>query len=138
VHSGQVVVLRGQGVTGSPGMGMASQLVFGLDGAGLTGQVAVVTDGQLSGLVNKGIVVGEVSPEAAAGGPLALVRDGDIIRIDVPARTADLDVPAGELARRKAALQVRPDPKEVGWLSVYQRLVRPLPEGAVLRPKESS
>jgi len=135
VHSGQVVVLRGQGVTGSPGMGMASQLVFGLDGAGLTGQVAVVTDGQLSGLVNKGIVVGEVSPEAAAGGPLALVRDGDIIRIDVPARTADLDVPAGELARRKAALQVRPDPKEVGWLSVYQRLVRPLPEGAVLRPK---
>ena len=138
VHSGQVVVLRGQGVTGSPGMGMASQLVFGLDGAGLTGQVAVVTDGQLSGLVNKGIVVGEVSPEAAAGGPLALVRDGDIIRIDVPARTADLDVPAGELARRKAALQVRPDPKEVGWLSVYQRLVRPLPEGAVLRPKETS
>ena len=136
VHSGQVVVLRGQGVTGSPGMGMASQLVFGLDGAGLTGQVAVVTDGQLSGLVNKGIVVGEVSPEAAAGGPLALVRDGDIIRIDVPARTADLDVPAGELARRKAALQVRPDPKEVGWLSVYQRLVRPLPEGAVLRPAE--
>jgi len=138
VHSGQVVILRGQGVTGSPGMGMASQLVFALDGAGLTGQVAVVTDGQLSGLVNKGIVVGEVSPEAAAGGPLALVQDGDIIRIDVPARTADLDVPAGELARRKAALQVRPDPKEVGWLSVYQRLVRPLPEGAVLRPKESS
>ena len=66
-------------------MGMASRLVFALDGAGLTGQVAVVTDGQLSGLVNKGIVVGEVSPEAAAGGPLALVRDGDTIRIDVPA-----------------------------------------------------
>ena len=71
IKAGQVVVLRGQGVTGSPGMGMASQLVFALDGAGLTGQVAVVTDGQLSGLVNKGIVVGEVSPEAAAGGPLA-------------------------------------------------------------------
>ena len=78
VKPGQVVVLRGQGVTGSPGMGMASQLVFALDGAGLTGQVAVVTDGQLSGLVNKGIVVGEVSPEAARGGPLALVEDGDI------------------------------------------------------------
>ena len=78
------MVLRGLGVTGSPGMGMASALVFALDGAGLTGQVAVVTDGQLSGLVNKGIVVGEVSPEAAAGGPLGLVRDGDSIRIDVP------------------------------------------------------
>src|SRR6202044_916914 len=104
IKAGQVVVLRGLGVTGSPGMGMASQLVFALDGAGLTGQVAVVTDGQLSGLVNKGIVVGEISPEAAAGGPLGLVRAGDIIRIDVPGRTADLEVSAGELAERKAAL----------------------------------
>jgi dihydroxy-acid dehydratase len=137
VEPGQVVVLRGLGVTGSPGMGMASALVFALDGAGLTGQVAVVTDGQLSGLVNKGIVVGEVSPEAAAGGPLGLVRDGDTISIDVPARTADLQVPAEELARRRAALAADPPtrPAEVGWLSVYQRLVRPLPEGAVLRPR---
>ena len=105
VSAGQVVVLRGQGPTGSPGMGMASQLVFALDGAGLTGQVAVVTDGQLSGLVNKGIVVGEVSPEAARGGPLALVRDGDPIRIDVPGRAADLDVPAAELERRRQSLR---------------------------------
>jgi dihydroxy-acid dehydratase len=145
VHSGDVVVLRGQGPTGSPGMGMASQLVFALDGAGLTGQVAVVTDGQLSGLVNKGIVVGEVSPEAARGGPLALVRDGDLIRIDVPARTADLDVPAAELDRRRTAPATPagsdprrpgsdPRPPERGWLSIYQRLVRPLPEGAVLGP----
>ena len=77
-----------------------------------------------------------MSPEAAAGGPLALVEDGDIIRIDVPGRTASLDVPADELDRRKAGLQAGPGPKEVGWLSVYQRLVRPLPEGAVLRPAE--
>jgi dihydroxy-acid dehydratase len=135
IPQGTVVVLRGQGVTGSPGMGMASRLVFALDGAGLTGEVAVVTDGQLSGLVNKGIVVGEVSPEAAAGGPLALVENGDMIRIDVPGRTADLDVPADELGRRKAALRASPPSGEVGWLSVYQRLVRPLPEGAVLRPR---
>jgi dihydroxy-acid dehydratase len=117
-------------------MGMASQLVFALDGAGLTGQVAVVTDGQLSGLVNKGIVVGEVSPEAAAGGPLALVRSGDRIRIDVLARTADLDVPDAELDRRRAGLAAPPPggtgPREKGWLRIYQRLVRPLPEGAVL------
>jgi dihydroxy-acid dehydratase len=140
VEAGHVVVLRGLGVTGSPGMGMASQLVFALDGAGLTGQVAVVTDGQLSGLVNKGIVVGEASPEAARGGPLALLTGGDTIRIDVPGRTADLDVPADELARRQEALQAGPpasggQAREVGWLSVYQRLVRPLPEGAVLRPR---
>jgi dihydroxy-acid dehydratase len=140
VRPGQVVVLRGQGPTGSPGMGMASQLVFALDGAGLTSLVAVVTDGQLSGLVNKGIVVGEVSPEAARGGPLALVRDGDVIRIDVPGRTADLDVPAAELDRRRAAPVTAdpagsdPRPPERGWLSIYQRLVSPLPEGAVLGP----
>jgi dihydroxy-acid dehydratase len=134
VVPGEVVVLRGQGPTGSPGMGMASQLVFALDGAGLTGQVAVVTDGQLSGLVNKGIVVGEVSPEAARGGPLALVRDGDMIRIDVPGRTADLDVAASELAQRRADLPPPPPSQERGWLSAYARLDRPLPEGAVLLP----
>jgi dihydroxy-acid dehydratase len=139
VRPGDVVVLRGQGPTGSPGMGMASQLVFALDGAGLTGQVAVVTDGQLSGLVNKGIVVGEVSPEAAAGGPLALLRTGDRIRIDVLARVADLDVPEDELSRRRAALTApwpTPGDPEKGWLSIYQRLVRPLPEGAVLTPRQ--
>jgi dihydroxy-acid dehydratase len=135
VQAGDVVVLRGQGPTGSPGMGMASQLVFALDGAGLTGQVAVVTDGQLSGLVNKGIVVGEVSPEAAAGGPLALVRAGDRIRIDVLGRVADLDVPHDELERRRASLAPPPPSGEKGWLSIYQRLVRPLPEGAVLLPR---
>jgi dihydroxy-acid dehydratase len=134
VRPGEVVVLRGQGPTGSPGMGMASRLVFALDGAGMTGQVAVVTDGQLSGLVNKGIVVGEVSPEAARGGPLALVKDGDVIRIDVPGRTADLDVPADELEKRRAALPPRAPSPERGWLSAYARLVRPLPEGAVLLP----
>jgi dihydroxy-acid dehydratase len=135
VRGGEVVVLRGQGPTGSPGMGMASQLVFALDGAGLTGKVAVVTDGQLSGLVNKGIVVGEVSPEAAAGGPLALVRSGDQIHIDVPARIANLGVTKTELDSRRASLTQPPAPAEKGWLRIYQRLVRPLPEGAVLRER---
>src|SRR5205823_12298656 len=133
VEPGQVVVLRGQGPKGSPGMGMASRMVFQLDGAGFTGQVAVVTDGQLSGLVNKGIVIGEVSPEAADGGPLAPGRDGDPIRIDVRGRTVDLDVPEDELARRRAGLADAPDAGEHGWLSIYQRLVRPLQDGAVLR-----
>jgi dihydroxy-acid dehydratase len=133
IRGGEVVVLRGQGPTGSPGMGMASRLVFALDGAGLTGSIAVVTDGQLSGLVNKGIVVGEVSPEAAAGGPLALVEDGDQISIDVVARQANLDVDDAELRRRRAALAQPPPSQEKGWLSIYRRLVTPLPEGAVLR-----
>ncbi len=134
IEPGQVVVLRGLGVTGSPGMGMASRPVFALDGAGLTGQVAVVTDGQLSGLVNKGIVVGEVSPEAAAGGPLALVRNGDQISIDVVGRFVNLDVPETELAARRAQLAPAAEATERGWLSIYQRSVRPLPDGATLTP----
>jgi hypothetical protein len=133
IRGGEVVVLREQGPTGSPGMGMASRLVFALDGAGLTGSVAVVTDGQLSGLVNKGIVVGEVSPEAAVGGPLALVRDGDQIAIDVAARQVNLDVAGAELRRRRAGLAAPPPSPERGWLSIYRRLVTPLPQGAVLR-----
>lgn len=132
IEAGQVVVLRGLGPRGSPGMGMASRPVFALDGAGLTGQVAVVTDGQLSGLVNKGIVVGEVSPEAADGGPLALVRNGDVISIDVVARRVDLEVAEERLAERRADLDGGTSAEERGWLSIYRRLVRPLGEGAVL------
>ena len=69
MRPGDVLVLRGLGPVGTPGMGMASQAVFALNGAGLTEQVAVVTDGQLSGLVNKGIVVGEVAPGRRAARP---------------------------------------------------------------------
>ncbi|HEV7627654.1 MAG TPA: dihydroxy-acid dehydratase, partial [Streptomyces sp.] len=142
VEPGSVLVLRGLGPKGTPGMGMASRPVFALDGAGLTGQVAVVTDGQLSGLVNKGVVVGEVSPEAADGGPLALVHDGDTIAIDLSSRRADLHVPDAELALRREALAEADSsagPRDAdgttrGWLSVYRRTVRPLQEGAVLSP----
>ena len=104
VRPGQVVVLTGLGLRGSPGMGLTSAFVFAIDGAGLGDQVAVVTDGQMSGLVNKGLVVAEVSPEGALGGPLGLVRDGDVIPVDVDARTLDLEVPADELERRRAEL----------------------------------
>ena len=130
IRPGHVVVLRGLGVKGAPGMGMASALVFALDGAGLGGQVAVVTDGQLSGLVNKGLVVGEVSPEAADGGPLGLVEPGDEIESDVARRFVNLNVAAKLLAARQAKLA--PVAAERGWLDVYRRTVGPLPRGAVL------
>jgi dihydroxy-acid dehydratase len=129
---GDVVVLRGLGVRGGPGMGMASRVVFALDGAGLGADVAFVTDGQLSGLVNKGLVVGEVTPEAATGGPLALVADGDRIVIDAEARTIDLDVPATELAARRAKLKLVDQHSEEGWLAIYERSVQPLSKGAAL------
>jgi dihydroxy-acid dehydratase len=132
VRAGQVVVLTGLGLRGAPGMGLTSAFVFALDGAGLSEQVVVITDGQMSGLVNNGLVVAEVSPEGAIGGPLGLVRDGDEISVDVDARTVDLHVPDAELERRRAALAPLPAPTGCGWLSVYARSVQPLTRGATL------
>ncbi|TVZ01438.1 hypothetical protein EAS64_33215 [Trebonia kvetii] len=109
-----------------------SALMFAIDGAGLSGSVAVITDGQMSGLVNGGLVVAEVSPEGAAGGPLGLVRDGDMISIDVDARALDLEVSAAELDARRAELPPLRAPAGCGWLSVYARTVTPLGAGATL------
>jgi dihydroxy-acid dehydratase len=130
--AGDVVVLTGLGLRGSPGMGLTSALMFAIDGAGLSTSVAVITDGQMSGLVNGGLVIAEVSPEGAAGGPLGLVRDGDVIAIDVNARTVDLEVEPAELAARLAALPPLAAPTGCGWLSVYARSVAPLGAGATL------
>lgn len=132
VPEGCVLVLRGLGPVGSPGMGMASNVVFALNGAGLTGKVAVVTDGQLSGLVNQGIVLGEVKPEGALPGPLRLVVDGDPIAIDIPARSADLQVDGDVLRLREASLPQAEAKETAGWLGVYARNVTPLVNGATL------
>jgi dihydroxy-acid dehydratase len=112
--------------------GSASRVVFAVDSAGLTNDVAVVTDGQLSGLCNKGLTVAEVSPEAAIGGPLSLVANGDRITIDVDRRSLDLDVPETELADRRARRGQPTLPKSSGYLSIYQRTVQPMSTGAVL------
>lgn len=136
VRPGDVAVLRGLGLRGSPGMGFTSAFVFALDGAGLGGDVAVVTDGQMSGLVNTGLTVAEVAPEAAVGGPLGLVRDGDLISIDVDRRRIDLEVADDVLAERRAAAPPAPAPTGCGWLSVYARNVQPLSAGATLGTSE--
>ena len=132
VQAGQVLVLSGLGLRGSPGMGFTSAFIFALDGAGLGDDVVVVTDGQMSGLVNKGLVVAEVAPEGALGGPLGLVEDGDPISVDVEARTVDLEVDADVLAERRARLAPLPRPTGCSWLSVYAREVRPVSPGATL------
>src|SRR5690606_33900889 len=100
LRPGDVAVIRGIGVSGAPGLGLTSAFIFALHARGLAHSVAFVTDGQFSGLVNQGITVGEVSPEAAADGPLGRVQDGDVIDIDLAAGTVDLLVPADELAAR--------------------------------------
>ena len=132
VRAGDVLVVSGLGPIGSPGMGMTSAVVFALDGAGLGEQVVVVTDGQLSGLVNRGLVVGEVSPEGAVGGPIGLVEDGDRIEVDVDARTIELRVDEAVLAARRAARPASAPAVGCSWLAQYARAVRPLIEGATL------
>ena len=134
IRRGNVVVMRCMGVRGGPGMSMASALVFALDGAGMGEDVAVITDGQLSGLVNRGLVVGEITPETLAGGPLWAARDGDIIAIDVPGRSITLDVDEAEIARRLAGEPAPRPGAATGWLSIYQRTVQPLARGASLIP----
>jgi dihydroxy-acid dehydratase len=133
IRPGHVVVTRGAGVCGGPGMGGgSSKVVFALDGAGLGEQVAMLTDGHLSGLVCKGLVVAEVSPEASSGGPLALVEDGDRITIDLETRRCDLDVSEKELERRRARWTPPVAQFDSGWLQIYRRNVGPLSQGAVL------
>jgi dihydroxy-acid dehydratase len=136
IASGAVAVLAGMGCRGGPGMALASGFVAAVDGAGLSASVAVITDGQLSGL-NRGIAIGQVSPEAAVGGPLGLVRDGDPIIIDVDSRLVTLGVDEAELARRAKAAPPHTPADERGWLHIYERVVQPITRGAVLvEPKE--
>jgi dihydroxy-acid dehydratase len=129
IHPGDVVVLRMMGPMGGPGTVFACSMMAALVGAGLGDRVAVVTDGELSGL-NRGITVGQVMPEAAAGGPLAVVREGETIRINVPARRIDLQVDDLEERTKKwtpPTRELRP-----GWLSIYSEIVQPIQQGAVL------
>jgi dihydroxy-acid dehydratase len=112
-------------------MALASGFVAALDGAGRSTAVAVVTDGQLSGL-NRGIAIGQVSPEAAMGGLLALVEDGDEIVIDVERHTVTLEVAEETLAARRASTKPLVPADERGWLSIYARTVAPMQSGAVL------
>ena len=136
VKSGHVLVVRGMGPKGGPGMaGPASAVVFALDAAGLQNEVAFVSDGQLSGLCNKGLTVAEVSPEAAVGGPLSLVESGDRITIDVDRHILDLEVPAEELLERRQRRGPAVLPESRGYLSIYQRSVQPMSTGAVLVKK---
>lgn len=133
IKPGIVVVLRHLGPRGGPGVASASWFVAALNGAGLGESVAVVTDGQLSGL-NRGLAVNQVSPEAFDGGPLALVQDGDQIEIDILRRRLSLHVPLEELAGRRDLLQPASPSAERGWLSVFQRLAKPIYRGSTLTP----
>ena len=131
IRAGDVVVIRGEGPAGGPGMREMLAPTAALVGAGLGDQVALVTDGRFSG-ATRGPCIGHVCPEAAHGGPIALVREGDRISFDVAARRLDLEVEPAELERRRADWLPPEQPARQGYLARYQRLVGPADKGAVL------
>jgi dihydroxy-acid dehydratase len=130
VNAGDVVVIRYEGPRGGPGMREMLAVTAAIMGAGLGDSVALVTDGRFSG-ATRGFMVGHVAPEAASGGPIALVRDGDIVSIDEDTRRIDLEVPAAGLAARRQAWTAPPPRATVGVLAKYARLVSSAAEGAV-------
>jgi dihydroxy-acid dehydratase len=128
-----VLIVRYEGPKGGPGMRESLSLTAAVTGCGLGDKIAIVTDGRFSG-GTRNLSIGHVSPEAAEGGPIALVQDGDPIKVDLPGRTIDLVVDKAELEKRKADWQ-QPAPKfKRGWLSRYERLVTSAAHGAVLEP----
>ena len=131
IVSGDVVVIRYEGPKGGPGMREMLNPTSAICGMGLGESVALITDGRFSG-ATRGASIGHVSPEAAAGGPIALVQEGDIISIDIPNHAISVQLSDEELAARKAAW-VCPEPKiKTGYLARYAKLVSSADRGAIL------
>ncbi|MGH9723703.1 MAG: dihydroxy-acid dehydratase, partial [Candidatus Acidiferrales bacterium] len=127
IKAGDFVVIRYEGPKGGPGMREMLGVTAALIGQGLGGSVALITDGRFSGATH-GLMVGHVSPEAAAGGPIALLRDGDAITIDVNDRRLDVDA---DLNERKKTWKAPGREKPTGVFAKYARLVSSASEGAV-------
>jgi dihydroxy-acid dehydratase len=133
VAPGSVLVVRYEGPAGGPGMREMLAVTSSVVGAGLGESVALVTDGRFSG-ATRGLMVGHVAPEAARGGPLAAVRDGDLVTIDVDAGRLDLEVPPDERARRLAEWRAPPPRFTSGVFARYAAAVGSASDGAVLSP----
>ena len=131
INEGDVVVIRYEGPKGGPGMREMLNPTSAIMGSGLGSSVALITDGRFSG-ATRGASIGHVSPEAAVGGPIALIEEGDIIEIDIPANTINVKLSDEELAARKAKWQPREPKITTGYLARYQKLVSSGAQGAVL------
>jgi dihydroxy-acid dehydratase len=132
-QEGEVLVIRYEGPRGGPGMREMLSTTAALYGQGTGGKVALITDGRFSG-ATRGFCVGHVGPEAAIGGPIALVRDGDIIALDAEAGTIELEVPDRELAERRMAWRPRAHDFQSGALWKYAQIVGDASKGAVTHP----
>lgn len=132
IKAGEVVVIRYEGPKGGPGMREMLAPTATLMGMGMGDSVALITDGRFSG-GTRGPCIGHISPEAMEGGPIAFIRDGDTIELDIPARKIELKVSAGELEERKKAWKM-PKPKiNDGWLARYAKVVTSANTGAVVK-----
>lgn len=125
------MVIRYEGPKGGPGMREMLNPTSAIAGMGLGSSVALITDGRFSG-ASRGASIGHISPEAAVGGPIALVEEGDIIRINIPENKLELAVSEEEMARRKAAWQPREPKVNTGYLARYAAMVTSGNRGAVL------
>jgi dihydroxy-acid dehydratase len=133
IAEGSVIVIRYEGPKGGPGMREMLSTTAALYGQGMGEKVALITDGRFSG-ATRGFCIGHVGPEAAEGGPIGLVEDGDIIRIDAEAGTIDLDVDEAVLAERRAQWTARSNDYQAGTLWRYAQNVGPARTGAVTHP----
>ena len=131
IVAGDVVVIRYEGPKGGPGMREMLNPTSAIAGMGLGSTVALITDGRFSG-ASRGASIGHVSPEAAVGGPIALVEEGDMIYINIPECRLELKVSEEELARRKAAWTPRKPNVTTGYLARYAKMVTSANRGAVL------
>lgn len=132
IVSGDVVVIRYEGPKGGPGMREMLNPTSAIAGMGLGSSVALITDGRFSG-ASRGASIGHVSPEAAVGGPIALIEEGDIIAIDIPSNTINVKVSDEELAKRKAAWIPKEPRVKTGYLARYASMVTSADKGAILK-----
>ena len=137
VKAGDVVVIRHEGPRGGPGMQEMLAPTAALAGRGLADSVALITDGRFSG-ATRGGAIGHVSPEAAAGGPIALIEEGDLIEIDIPGRRLTLQVEDAVLSQRRMAWRPRPRKVTHGYLARYASMVTSADQGAILQTPETS
>lgn len=134
IVAGDVVVIRYEGPKGGPGMREMLNPTSAIAGMGLGSSVALITDGRFSG-ASRGASIGHISPEAAAGGPIGLIEEGDIIAIDIPANTINVKVSEEELNERRAKWQPREPKIKTGYLARYAKMVTSADKGAVLEIK---
>lgn len=136
IMPGDVVVIRYEGPKGGPGMREMLNPTSAIMGRGLGESVALITDGRFSG-ATRGAAIGHVSPEAAVGGAIALIRDGDLIRIDIPANRIDVALSEAELSARRAEWKPKPPRITTGYLSRYTALVSSGSRGAILEAPQA-